>query len=162
MIVSWKIIRREVFEMSRIQLFINGLPSPLGVPKSGLEFSWKYTGISSPQASYRLSVALSRDDLNAPVYDSGVVVSSDHLNICVPAACFPCRTALYACVSVTLEDGTSLVSELTEFSVTDGSWNAEWIWKDDSVRVNDYAVFQRKFTVKNAPRFCAYICFCAS
>ncbi len=139
--------------MARIHLLVNGLHSPLGICKSSVEFSWKYSETASSQISYRLQLSLSKDFDAAPLFDSGEVDSSEHLYISVPADSFPCLKAIYARVSTTLEDGTKLVSDVSEFSVTDGKWNAEWIWKDDSVRVNDYACFQKKFIVKDAPAF---------
>ncbi|MBQ6715334.1 MAG: family 78 glycoside hydrolase catalytic domain [Clostridia bacterium] len=138
--------------MARIHLLVNGLHSPLGILKSTVEFSWKYIDVNSHQTLYRIQVS-SKKNFEEILYDSGDVSSAQHLYVSVPSDSFPALKALYARVSVTLEDGSMLSSEPTEFSVSDGRWNANWIWKDHSVRVNDYAAFQKKFNVDALPAF---------
>lgn len=139
--------------MSVIQLLVNGLHSPLGIEKSNVEFSWKYHDAASCQASYHLVVSLSKDFDQDVLYDSGVIVSKKNLYISLPSQSFPSLKALYARVSAVLEDGTKISSDPVEFSVSDGSWKAQWIWKDHSVRVNDYAAFQKKFNITHLPAY---------
>ncbi len=139
--------------MARIQLLVNGLHSPLGVSRSSVEFSWKYQNVFSRQTSYRLRLALSRDFSKDLIWDSGEVITPNHMYIPHSSESLPAKKPIYACVTCSFEDGSSLSSDLVEFSVSDGNWDAHWIWKDHSVRVNDYAYFIKKFTLKDAVSF---------
>lgn len=119
---------------SIVNLRTESLSTPIGLDESRPCFSWQMSSdrIGAAQRSYRLTVAASEEALAAGelVYDSGVVFSSESLNIRYEGAALRASTRYFWKVAITDEKGGTVESEPSWFEtgLMGSGWSgAQWI-----------------------------------
>ena len=132
---------------SIVNLRTESLSTPLGIDENRPYFSWQMSSdrIGAAQSTYRLTVATSEEALAAGelVYDSGVVFSSESLNIRYEGAALRASTRYFWKVAVTDEKGAAVESEPSWFEtgLMGSGWSgAQWIGSS-KLGVSKYRTF---------------------
>lgn len=147
--------------MDRIQLLVNDREHPCGADGEHLDFGWRYPQKAAAfvQCAYRILVATSPDlpeKGTGDVWDSGWVESSRNLYHPCGAQALPGGRPLYWTVLLRGEDGTIMRAGTDRFSVAPSCWQAEWIWRDAEISVNDVVHFRKCFLLEEAADY-AYL-----
>ncbi|WP_127594019.1 alpha-L-rhamnosidase [Paenibacillus lautus] len=136
---------------------VHGLENPLGLDVSSPRFSWL---LESNQrgavcAAYRVKVFLSAEGLHRSdadlVWDSGKRIDQS-LSLLYDGP--PLQSNMRYWWQVTVWDCQGKESESVpaywDTGLFPGDWSAEWIWRSEEIKPNDFAYFRKSFDLRGA------------
>ncbi len=130
-----------------VNLRTESLSTPIGIDEPRPRFSWQMSSdrIGAAQSAYRLTVALSEEDLlrGETLYDSGEVYSSESLNVSYAGPALRASTRYFWKVVLRDERGETVSSEPSWFEtgLMGSGWSgAQWIGSE-AVGVSKYRTF---------------------
>lgn len=135
---------------------VNGLDAPLGLDVLFPRFSWQLAGTEYGEESVAYCVrvfddkqGLKSDDV---LWDSGER-SGNQLHIVYDGPLLKSNTRYWWQAGVW--DNQGIYSEMEtawwDTGLFQGDWQAEWIWRSDSVQINDFAYFRKTMQLTATP-----------
>lgn len=136
---------------------VHGLENPLGLDVSSPRFSWLLESDrrGAACAAYRVRVSLSAEGLSNRdedlVWDSGRR-SGQSLSLLYDG--LPLQSNMRYWWQITVWDRQGEESESVpaywDTGLFPGDWSAEWIWRSEEMKLNDFAYFRKSFDLRGA------------
>ncbi|PJN51428.1 hypothetical protein PAEVO_45200 [Paenibacillus sp. GM2FR] len=136
---------------------VHGLENPLGLDVSSPRFSWLLESDQRGEAcaAYRVRVSLSAEGLSKRdedlVWDSGRR-SGQSLSLLYDGPPLQSNTRYWWRVTVWDRQGKESESALAywDTGLFPGDWSAEWIWRSEEMKPNDFAYFRKSLDLRGA------------
>ncbi|MCT1399959.1 glycoside hydrolase family 78 protein [Paenibacillus sp. p3-SID867] len=134
---------------------VHGLENPLGLDVSSPRFSWLLESDRRGEscAAYRVRVSLSAEGLSNRdlVWDSGRR-SGQSLSLLYDGPPLQSNTRYWWRVTVWDRQGkeSESVPAYWDTGLFPGDWSAEWIWRSEEMKLNDFAYFRKSFDLRGA------------
>lgn len=138
---------------------VHGLENPLGLDVSSPRFSWLLESDRSGEAcaAYRVRVwvSLSSEGLSNRdedlVWDSGRR-SGQSLSLLYDGPPLQSNTRYWWRVTVWDRQGkeSESIPAYWDTGLFPGDWSAEWIWRSEEMKLNDFAYFRKSFDLRGA------------
>lgn len=136
---------------------VHGLENPLGLDVSSPRFSWLLESDRRGEAcaAYRVRVSLSAEGLSNRdedlVWDSGRR-SGQSLSLLYDGPPLQSNTRYWWRVTVWDRQGKESegLPAYWDTGLFPGDWSAEWIWRSEEMKPNDFAYFRKSFDLRGA------------
>lgn len=139
---------KEEYLMKIIQMKVNHIKNPLGFHMDKPVFSYKVTGAEGKKQTKARICIYQAEDMEEPVFDSGIQENIDSIAYEVPIELQPCTRYYWNVTVYTNKPGESAISETAWFETgkMKKPWEGKWVYSD--LNTGNHPIYYKKFAIE--------------